>query len=368
MPPHANKRLKTARATAPGADRAPKPSTAAELGLQTPNSSQSTAHNTIQAAAIEPMPVASLRPYPGNARTHSKKQIRQIADSIRHFGFTNPVLIGEDGGILAGHGRVEAAKLLGLESVPTVPLAHLNATQRRAYLLADNQLALNAGWDRELLAIELQGLIDIDFDVELTGFSPTEIDLVLDDAREGSPNGPTEAEDQVSFPIDDQTSAVTRADDVWCLGRHRLICGDARDQTVFNLLMGDERADLLFTDPPYNLPIDGHVTGLGRMRHREFAMGVGEMSTEAFTSFLQQTLGHAVAVARSGAIAFVCMDWRHVGELLTAGQAVFSELKNLCGWNKTNGGMGGAGTPSSIRLAVPGRPSSRRRRPAAWHG
>jgi hypothetical protein len=263
---------------------------------------------TVQSMAIEPMPVASLRPYPGNARTHSKKQIRQIADSIREFGFNNPVLIGEDGEIIAGHGRVEAAKLLGLDCVPTVRLAHLNAAQRRAYVLADNQLALKGGWDRELLAIELQGLIDIEFDVELTGFSATEIDLVLDEAREGSPSGPTEAEDQVPFPITDQTSAVTRAGDVWCLGRHRLICGDARDQAVFDLLMEDERADLLFTDPPYNVPIDGHVTGLGRIRHREFAMGVGEMSPEAFIGFLQQTLGHAAAVARNGAIAFVCMD------------------------------------------------------------
>src|SRR5258707_15872736 len=113
------------------------------------------------ASAIEPMPVTSLRRHQGNARTHSKKQVRQIADSIRHFGFTNPVLIGEDGEIIAGHGRVEAAKLLGMDSVPTVRLAHLNGAQRRAYVLADNKLALNAGWDRELLAIELQGLIDI---------------------------------------------------------------------------------------------------------------------------------------------------------------------------------------------------------------
>jgi DNA modification methylase len=294
----------------------------------------------MQPMAVEPMPIASLRPHAGNARTHSKKQIRQIADSIRRFGFTNPVLIGQDGEIIAGHGRVEAAKLLGLDTVPTVRLAHLNAPQRRAYVLADNKLALNAGWDHELLAIELQALIDIDFDIELIGFSPTEIDLVLDEAREGSPNTQTESEDQVPFPFNDQTSVVTRAGDMWCLGRHRLICGDARDRSVFDLLMGDERADLLFTDPPYNVPIDGHVTGLGRIRHREFAMGVGEMSVEAFTSFLQKTLGHAEALARNGAIAFVCMDWRHMGELLEAGRAVFSELKNLCVWNKTNGGMG----------------------------
>src|SRR5258708_5353100 len=273
---------------------------------------------TVQPIAIEPMPVTSLRPYPGNARSHSRKQVRQIADSIREFGFNNPVLIGEDGGIIAGHGRVEAAKLLGLDSVPTVRLAHLNAAQRRAYVLADNKLALNSGWNRELLAIELEGLIDMDFDVELTGFLPAEIDLLLDEARESSPDGPTEAEDQVPFPIDDPASAVTRAGDVWCLGRHRLIFVDARDQAVFDLLMGDERADLLFTDPPYNVPIDGHVTGLGRIRHREVAMGVGEMSAEAFTGFLQQTLGHCAARARDGAIAFVCMDWRHMSEILKA--------------------------------------------------
>src|SRR5260221_14590730 len=177
----------------------------------------------IQPMAVEPILIANLQPHTRNPRIHSKKQVRQIADSIRQFGFNNPVLIGEDGGIIAGHGRVEAAKLLGLDSVPTVRLAHLSAAQRRAYVLADNKLALNAGWDRELLAIELQGLFDIDFDVELTGFSSAEIDLVLDEAREGSPNGPTEAEDQMPFPIDNPRSAVTRTGDVWCLGRHRLI-------------------------------------------------------------------------------------------------------------------------------------------------
>jgi DNA modification methylase len=301
---------------------------------------QSAMTSATRPTAIELVPVASLRPYLGNARTHSKKQIRQIAGSIKQFGFTNPVLVGENGEIIAGHGRVEAAKLLGLEKVPTVRLAHLNAAQRRAYVLADNKLALNAGWDRKLLAIELQGLIDIDFDVELTGFSSTEIDLVLDEAGEGSPNDPTDVEDEIPLSTNDPATAITRTGDVWCLGRHRLICGDARDRVVFDLMMGHERADLIFTDPPYNVPIDGHVTGLGRIRHREFAMGVGEMSAEAFTSFLRLTLGHAAALARNGSIAFVCTDWRHMGELLKAGQAVFFELKNLCVWNKTNGGMG----------------------------
>ena len=291
--------------------------------------------------AVDPQPVDRLRPYAGNPRTHSRKQVRQIADSIRQFGFTNPVLIGDKNEIIAGHGRVEAAKLLGLESVPTLRLAHLDAAQRRAYVLADNKLALNAGWDQELLAIELQGLIAADFDIELTGFSAAEIDLVLDAAAEASPgDGPVAAEDQIPSSDGDRASAVSRPGDLWLLGRHRLICGDARDRDVFGRLMGDERSDLVFTDPPYNVPIDGHATGLGRIRHREFAMGVGEMSSATFTGFLQQTLGNAATLSKSGAIAFVCMDWRHIGELLKAGQAVFTELKNLCVWNKSNGGMG----------------------------
>jgi DNA modification methylase len=293
----------------------------------------------MQPMVIEPTAVARLRPYASNARTHSKKQIRQIADSIRKFGFTNPVLIGDDDEIIAGHGRVEAAKLIGLQSVPAVRLSHLDAAQRRAYVLADNKLALNAGWDRQLLAIELQTLIDLDFDVEIAGFSLAEVDLVLDDARQSSAHAQDTPEDQIP-PLIDPGTAVTKREDLWLLDRHRLLCGDSRNRQTFDGLLQDERADLVFTAPPYNVPIDGHVCGLGRIRHREFAMGAGEMSSEAFTAFLQGTLGHTAACCRDGTIAFVCMDWRHMGELLAAGQATFSELKNLCVWNKTNGGMG----------------------------
>ena len=289
--------------------------------------------------AIEPMQVGNLRPYAKNARTHSKKQIKQIARSIERFGFTNPVLISDENEIIAGHGRVEAAKLLGIETVLTLRLSHLTEAQRRAYVIADNKLAQNAGWDRDVLAIELQALIDVEFDIELTGFSLAEVDILLDDAKESSPGTPAEGEDEVP-PLPDQNSAVTRLGDIWSLGRHRLICGDSRNAETVSTLMGDERADQIFTDPPYNVPIDGHVCGLGQTRHREFAMGAGEMSSEAFTAFLRETLGNAAAISRDGAIAYVCMDWRHMGELLTAGQVVFSELKNLCVWNKTNGGMG----------------------------
>jgi DNA modification methylase len=288
---------------------------------------------------VETVPVSKLRPYTKNPRAHSKRQIWQIANSIKRFGFTNPILISDDDEIIAGHGRVKAAKLLGIENVPTVRLSHLDATQRRAYVIADNKLALNAGWDRELLAIELQVLIDLDVDVEITGFSLAEIDLVLDEARESSSDLERDADDEVPALLD-AVLATTRPGDLWLLGRHRLLCGDSRNCESFDRLLERERTNLVFTDPPYNVPIEGHVCGLGRIRHREFAMGAGEMSREAFTAFLQVTLGHAAAVCRDGAIAFVCMDWRHMGELIAAGEAVFSELKNVCVWNKTNGGMG----------------------------
>lgn len=287
--------------------------------------------------SLEARPPSELRPYSGNARTHSRKQIRQIADSIERFGFTNPVLVSDDGEIIAGHGRVAAARLLGLPTVPTLRLSHLSPEERRAYVLADNKLALNAGWDQDILAIELQALIDLDFDVTLAGFSLAEVDFTLDAARERDPEAPPGVEDEIPAI---QAEAVTRMGDVWVMGRHRLICGDARDPQDYARLLGNEQVDLVFTDPPYNVPIDGHVCGSGRIRHREFAMGVGEMSQDAFTGFLTDALKPMAERCRDGAIAFVCMDWRHMTELLNAGSQVFSELKNLCVWNKTNGGMG----------------------------
>jgi hypothetical protein len=250
------------------------------------------------------------------------------------------VLIADDDGIVAGHGRVAAAKLLGIETVPVVRLSHLSEAERRAYVIADNKLALNAGWDREMLAIELQGLLDLDFEVELTGFSLAEVDIVLDEARESAPDGADASIEDTIPPYRHEGPAVTRAGDLWMLGRHRLICGDAREAGAYAALLGDEVVDLICTDPPYNLPIDGHVCGSGRIRHRPFAMGVGEMNEEQFTRFLVDTLRLAAARCRGGAIAFVFMDWRHMGELLDAGEQVFSEMKNLCVWIKTNGGMG----------------------------
>lgn len=286
---------------------------------------------------IERIPINDLKPYAGNARTHSNTQVKQIAKSIERFGFTNPVLIDETNGIVAGHGRVLAARTIGIAEVPCLRLKNLSSADKRAYVLADNKLALNAGWDKQLLAIELQGLIDFKYDLDLTGFSIGEIDIVIGDARDAAVDALDGNDNDVPEPA---AAAVTRLGDVWQLGRHRLICGDAQDATVYARLLEGDAIDAIFTDPPYNVKIDGHVSGLGATKHREFAFASGEMSADAFTAFLQTTLGHAAGACRNGAIAFVCMDWRHMGELLTAGEAVFSELKNLCVWNKTNGGMG----------------------------
>jgi DNA modification methylase len=196
---------------------------------------------------------------------------------------------------------------------------------------------LNAGWDNELLALELQGLLDLDFDIDLTGFSLAEIDFVIDNAKAADPNSADTADDDIP---DLQERTVTRSGDLWLLGRHKLLCGDAQDTEAFQRLIGEERVDMVFTDPPYNVKIDGNVCGLGTVKHREFAFASGEMSEAQFTQFLSVTLGNIADRMRDGAIAFVCMDWRHMSEMLCAGKASFTELKNLVVWNKTNGGMG----------------------------
>src|SRR5438874_1721218 len=285
---------------------------------------------------IDCMRVCELQPYPNNARTHSKKQVRQIANSIAKFGFCNPVLIDEDKQIIAGHGRVEAAKLLGIAAVPTCRLSHLSEADKRAYILADNKLAEKAGWDKQLLAIELQCLIDLDVEIELTGFEMPEIDIILEDAREadGASGGPEDA-----VPQHSSGPAVTQTGELWLLGHHRLLCADARDGAAYDRLLEGAKAEFVFTDPPYNVAIDGNVCGLGRIRHREFAMGCGEMSEVEFTTFLKTVFDRLAEHTIDGSIHQICMDWRHMWEMLAAGRQLY-ELKNLCVWNKTNAGMG----------------------------
>jgi len=287
--------------------------------------------------AVEFLPPAELRPYSGNARTHSKKQIREIARSIERFGFANPILVDDRGQIIAGHGRVEAAKLLNMQRVPALRLSHLSEAEQRAYVIADNRLAEKAGWSREILAIELQGLIDLDFDVELTGFEMGEIDLLLEERGEAKGEAPG-PEDHI--PKLAEARPVSRAGDLWALGAHRLLCGNALESDSYGHVLGPELAEIVVTDPPFNVPIHGHVCGSGRIRHREFAFASGEMSEAEFAGFLETVFNHLVRHSTDGALHFVCMDWRHLFEVLTAGRSAFSELKNLVVWNKTNGGMG----------------------------
>ena len=274
---------------------------------------------------------SELVPDPRNARTHSKKQIAQIEQSIRAFGFTSPILADPDGNLIAGHGRLRAARQMGLEKVPVITLDGLTEPQKKALRLADNKIALNAGWDTEILKLELAelSLPEIDIDLGLTGFSPGEIDVVL-----------SEVED----PDDEVIPAVpehprVKSGDIWQLGEHRVACGDGRDVAFLQRLVGEgETIDCAFLDPPYNVKINGHANAKGR--HREFAMASGEMGEAEFRTFLADTLGACAKVSRKGAVHFVCMDWRHMDDVTASVAGIYDDLLNICVWNKSNAGMG----------------------------
>ena len=285
---------------------------------------------------IEYKSIGDLHVNPHNPRTHSQTQVSQIAKSIREFGFINPILIDAEKRILAGHGRLEAAKQLGMETVPTVCVEALTEAQARAYLIADNKLAELADWDVELLASELQYVteLDIDFDLTITGFDTPEIDVLLSPTSQAPPE-----EDPPPEP-DFDTPAVSQPGDLWLLGRHRLLCGDALAPHSYDTLMDGEKAEMVFADPPYNVRINGHVSGLGSARHKEFPMASGEMNEEKFIKFLRTFMRNAAENSIDGSIHYVCMDWRHAFEIVSAGRQVYKELKNICVWAKTNGGMG----------------------------
>lgn len=290
--------------------------------------SESVKHQVLQ---VVYWPVGELVPDPRNARTHSKRQVEQIVASIREFGFSNPILVDDAGLLIAGHGRLLAAKAMGITEVPTIALPGLTEVQKRALRLADNKIALNAGWDLDVLKLEFGELaaMSIDVDLAITGFSTGEIDVIL--------TGPSDPDDE-SIPVV-PTEPRTKPGDIWELGEHRVGCGDGRDIEFLKAIVGEaELVDAAFLDPPYNVPINGHANARGR--HREFAMASGEMSTEAFRAFLRQTLGACAEVSRDGAVHFVCMDWRHMDDLSATGATVYGDLLNLCVWNKSNAGMG----------------------------
>lgn len=283
---------------------------------------------------VRARPISELRPGSANARIHSDKQVAQIARSISAFGFVSPVLITPDGSILAGHGRVRAAERLGMTDVPTLEVDHLSPSQMRAYMIADNRLAELAGWDEEILRIEFQHLLDAEIDFEITdvGFDIAEIDILL-----GSSEAQKDGDDEF-LPAPDPRN-VSNAGDLWLIGPHRLLCGNALDQSSYEALLNGELASVVFSDPPYNVKVS-QVSGRGVRKHREFLMASGEMSEAEFTRFLSTAFRNMAAASDDGALQYICIDWRHLSEALRAGRIAYSQLLNLCVWTKRAGGMG----------------------------
>lgn len=271
-----------------------------------------------------------------NPRVHTDKQVRQIARSIESFGFNVPVLIDDDQRVIAGHGRLMAARKLGWETVPAIRLSHLTESQRMAFLIADNRLTENSSWDERMLGEQLKILseLELDFDLEAIGFEVPEIDVFIDGLSAVPDADPDDCVPEISG------SAITVVGDLWQLVRHRVHCGNSLITANYELLMDGSKADLVITDPPYNVVIDGHASGNGSIHHREFEMASGEMNSIEFTDFLRKAMTAARDHSADGSLAYYFMDWRHMTEILSAGQSVYAKMLNLCVWAKSNGGMG----------------------------
>lgn len=285
---------------------------------------------------VEYLAPRNLMPSAHNARVHPAPQVRALAKSIKMFGFLSPVVVDANNNLLCGHGRIEAAKLLGLETVPVVRADALSEAERRAFMLADNRLSESATWDRDKVAFELQFLVDLDFpEIEVTGFTLNDIDVRLDEKKEK--NGPTNGPDDLLPALD--PIAVSRLGDLWVMGQHRLLCGTSLDTSSYDTLLHGSVADCVVTDAPFNLSARS-ITGLGKHRHKDFAMAHGEMSERDFTEFLTTFLRLAKSSAKSGSIFYLFMDWRHLFELQNACREVGLVQKNLAVWVKRNAGMG----------------------------
>ncbi len=282
------------------------------------------------------LPPGDLRDDPRNPRLHSEKQLRQLERSVTTFGFLIPVLIDATLKIVAGHGRVQAAKRLQLKAVPTIQVGHLSEAQQAAFALADNKLAENASWDDRLLGEQLKILseLDLDFSLETIGFEMAEIDLLIEGVQAATVPDPEEVIDETL------RDAVTKLGDLWLLGSHRLLCGNSLEPAAYTYLMAGRTAAVVIADPPYNVRIDGHASGLGKTRHREFAMDCGEMNEEQFISFLRVAMESSRAHSSAGSLAFWFIDWRHLGEMRAASREVYSTLLNVCIWAKDRAGMG----------------------------
>jgi DNA modification methylase len=284
------------------------------------------------------VPIGQVTLDPRNPQQHSDSQIKQIARSIDAFGFSVPVLVDRSNTVVAGHARIKAALQLGLLQVPVIRLEHLSRNQVKALQIADNRLAEMSTWNDRLLAETLKELseLELSFSLETTGFSMPEIDLRIQGLL--APADVADPADKI--PNSTGQVPVSKLGDHWRLGPHVVLCGNALLADSYCVLLGTERAHLIFSDPPYNVAINGHVSGRGFIQHRDFAMAVGELDMAEFSAFLKTACALMTRYSVDGAIHFLCMDWRHVGELMEAGRSVYSELKNLCIWAKDNGGLG----------------------------
>jgi DNA modification methylase len=286
--------------------------------------------------AIELLLINLVHPNPNNARVHPMSQLRKLAASISEFGFLVPILVDDTGMILAGHARYEAALMLGLTSVPVVRVSHLTPKQRRAFLLSDNKLASLSSFDMEKLAIEFEYLLDGNdsYSISTTGFDIIEVDKLLGHDRSAP------AEDLVELP-DDNVVPVSRPDDLWLIGEHRLLCGSCLNRANVERLFAGQKAGAVLTDPPYGVAIEGNVSGLGAKKHGDFMMGCTEMSDAELTySFFRPAFQLMAEFSHPGAIAFVFMDWRHARHVQNAADGVFLEHKNTIVWVKSSPALG----------------------------
>lgn len=287
--------------------------------------------NQSQHPKVELLATSSLKPNPRNARTHSSKQVAQIAASIVRFGWLVPIIVDDERLIAAGHGRWLAAQHLGMDEVPAIKAQFLTDEDRRAFMLAENRIAQLSGWDDKILGEELEILFETG-NLEITGFTTADLDLSLPDHQQEEGEAET-----IDLPMPEAV-AVTRPGDLWQVGKHRIYCGDARDPESYEFLLGEDRAGLVWCDPPYNVPINGFVSGTGRFR--EFQMASGEMSPAEFTAFLRAIQRNCVRFSKAGSIHYHCMDWRHMREMLDAADGVYSAFKQLIVWDKGVGGQG----------------------------
>ena len=287
---------------------------------------------------VEYADLNSLKAYANNAKIHNEPQLQALAASIKQFGFNSPILIDENNEIIAGHGRIEAAKIIGLTEVPVIRLSHLSEAQKRAYRLADNKISEKGGWNEDILKLELSELESLcnDFDITITGFDSVELDVLLDDSKKEHKISET----LNTEPYVPENEIVTKPDDVWLLGKHRIVCGNSQDEETFSKLMQTQKAKMVLQDPPFNVKIQGHVGGSGKIKHKEFAFASGEMTDEQFIQFLETNFKLCAKFSKSGSLHYNFMDWRHSMHILAAAQKSFASFINLCVWNKGSGALG----------------------------